>query len=160
MDGLAIVTWRDIALIKLTKWSGRFTIAFTVGEPFFFCRAMLEIIMLVANVVEPVHVALLEHESHGNGMHGSIAPSLIKEASSFVEILEVGLIAFWSHVFYGCNLWTSVSRFESYIRVVLNAVPQSCSRNGTNYTTIHCHRSQVSVSYRVLCEDKCTEDAI
>lgn len=51
-------------------------------------RAVSEGNVPVGDVVKEVNLILLEHEARGDGMHWSIAPSLVEEAAIAVEGLE------------------------------------------------------------------------
>jgi hypothetical protein len=44
--------------------------------------------MPVGNVVEEVNLAPVEHQAGGNGVDGSVAPSLVEEAAVLVQGLE------------------------------------------------------------------------
>lgn len=57
-------------------------------------RAVGERDVVIGDIVEEMHFFLLEEERGGDGVHGSVAPSLVEEAAvavERVEVVEVGL---------------------------------------------------------------------
>lgn len=51
-------------------------------------RAVCERNMIVSNVVEEVNVIPVQSQGRSNGVHGSIAPSLVEESTITIEAAE------------------------------------------------------------------------
>ena len=45
--------------------------------------------VIVSNVIKEMNLVLLEHESCGNGVNGSVTPSFIEEPSFTIKIIEI-----------------------------------------------------------------------
>jgi hypothetical protein len=55
---------------------------------------MRERLMLVPNVIKPMHLALVQEHGHRKGMNRRVTPPLIKEAAAAikeVKVIEIGL---------------------------------------------------------------------
>lgn len=62
--------------------------ALQVGSDLVARRAMREGDVVVGNVVEEMDLVLLQHKGGSDGVHGSIAPSLIEKSTVLVKALE------------------------------------------------------------------------
>ena len=61
-------------------------------ELFFSQRTVTHTIVHVANVLEVIHLGLIQEKGGGNTVDRRIAPSLIEKATGFVQIFEVVLV--------------------------------------------------------------------
>ena len=55
---------------------------------------MCEWHMIVSNVVEEVYLVFAQHQCGRNGVHRSIAPSLVEEAAISVQVCEIVNVGF------------------------------------------------------------------
>ena len=73
-------------------------------ELFFSQRTVTHTIVHVANVLEVIHLGLIQEKGGGNTVDRRIAPSLIKKATGFVQIVEVVLVLFAPEKVYIADL--------------------------------------------------------
>ena len=53
------------------------------------CWTMSERYVVIGNVVEEMNLFLFQHQSGGNGMHWSVAPSFVEKATVVIERIKV-----------------------------------------------------------------------
>ncbi len=100
-------------------------------------------IVLVAYLIEEVDLGLVEEERRGYAVYGRIAPSLVVESTSTIQVFEVLGVCFTSPEIHAGNLEVTPDYVGNSEQLRNDAALEDCDRRGQTHNdrgyTIH-HR--------------------